>query len=1229
MTWWLSWGCDPPVGGSRLGLLHDRTSQPVAAPGYALAALGPMVRDGRESYAEKRSRVHASRPAKLPLVRPDTSELKSKGQGFVLGGFPRAVAWVALTILLLATAFASGPRLENPDEFMAAAPAGQVETGVPSFLVFGTEAIGFQHTPTGLHLLPDGRVLVTAPGELAFTDGIRWEVFRAGEGEPMMPREALVDNDGSIYFSVPGALGRVEFGTNGLWHTRPVVSLPEALRGDTLSSAISLGQDWYWLGGGGSFVKWRPGNQPTVIPNQTTLQRIFVVNGELYGSEQTSGGLYRLSRNGERVIALDRLSSSVITAAVSFDEHRVLVATGGTGLRLFDGVTFSPFGGPAITAGGLRIADLCAVGHGCFAAAVDTRGIVFFDHDGRVLQILDARLDHRLARVQKLRYSPEGVLWAMLAEGVARIQFPSRISRFEPIIPGGLSYVAPFRHEGRLWFLAEGRTLRGEYDQADRLDRFAVDNPPGAFVFTMASVGDDLFACTDAGIFVRRDQAWAAVAKDIVNARVGITRTPTGQLVYAARGEIGTLERTSAGAFIVHRQPVASLGDSYGAKVDGRGIAWLELGAAGIGRLDPSGAQPVITVHGASAGLPQGWPGVFVFQGFARVFVAHHLYRFDPATDRFVADDAFERRFPQFVAATTRPEVAPDGRVWYTQHGFTWILDPEHPEAAPVKVNIPFAPVQYTFETDGTVWLRGDRLFARYDPRAPASVAGNAHAVITSVQFPNSNRQLFKFGDIGVIPYADNTIVFRFAAPGNPFASSTTFQVELEGVTDRWVPVGTTGQAIFNRLKEGNYVFRVRTVDTAGAASEPARLAFHIAPPWFRTRLAWISYVVAGLGLLAFSVSYPALRQRRQKAYLESLVAKRTEELNKTNQQLEHQIEATIDKSNALAASEENYRVLNAELERRVTERTAELSRSNQDLRDAQQKLAATYKELVDASRMAGMAEVATSVLHNVGNVLNSLNVSANLIATMARNSKLDSLRKLSALLEEHGADLGTFLVEDPKGRRVPELLKKLGDMAATEREQLMAEIVSLQKSIDHIKEIVTMQQSHAKMLGITETIAPELLFEDAIRMNAAALARHRVTVVREFHPTTPVCVEKGKVLQILVNLIRNAQFACDEVQAQRPREKTITLRTEATENHVRFIVRDNGIGIQPENLTKIFALGFTTRSHGHGFGLHSSALAAREMKGSLKAESAGRGEGATFTLEIPIVVNAHFVTAG
>jgi len=261
------------------------------------------------------------------------------------------------------------------------------------------------------------------------------------------------------------------------------------------------------------------------------------------------------------------------------------------------------------------------------------------------------------------------------------------------------------------------------------------------------------------------------------------------------------------------------------------------------------------------------------------------------------------------------------------------------------------------------------------------------------------------------------------------------------------------------------------------------------------------------------------------------------------------------------------------------------------------------------------MAEVATGVLHNVGNVLNSLNVSSTVIAAGLRQSKPDALVKVCSLLDEHAEDLGAFLAQDPKGRLVPQFLRSFARHAEEERARLLAEIDSLQRNIDHIKEIVTMQQSYATMTGMVEAIDPVTLMEDALRMNSSALARHQISVVREFEPVAPVLAERGKVLQILVNLIRNAKHALGEGRAA---GKVLTLRLEpGPRDTVRFIVRDNGVGIPAENLPRIFAHGFTTRADGHGFGLHSSARAAKQLQGSLAVHSDGPGRGATFTLEL------------
>ena len=279
-------------------------------------------------------------------------------------------------------------------------------------------------------------------------------------------------------------------------------------------------------------------------------------------------------------------------------------------------------------------------------------------------------------------------------------------------------------------------------------------------------------------------------------------------------------------------------------------------------------------------------------------------------------------------------------------------------------------------------------------------------------------------------------------------------------------------------------------------------------------------------------------------------------------------------------------------------------------------ELEKSQKDLVSASRAAGMAEVATGVLHNVGNVLNSLNVSASTLATGLRDGKTGSLAKLAALLREHTDDLGEFVTTDPKGRRVPEFIETLAQHFIAERERLLGELASMQRNIDHIKEIVSMQQAYATMVGVTEPLDAAEMLEDAVRMNAGALVRHDVGVVRDLDFVPPVVAERAKVLQILVNLIRNAKYACDEGGAA---EKIITLRIKATANHrVQISVVDNGVGISAENLTRIFAHGFTTRKEGHGFGLHSSANAAKEMNGSVSVYSAGPGQGATFTLELP-----------
>jgi PAS domain S-box-containing protein len=294
--------------------------------------------------------------------------------------------------------------------------------------------------------------------------------------------------------------------------------------------------------------------------------------------------------------------------------------------------------------------------------------------------------------------------------------------------------------------------------------------------------------------------------------------------------------------------------------------------------------------------------------------------------------------------------------------------------------------------------------------------------------------------------------------------------------------------------------------------------------------------------------------------------------------------------------------------------------------KEAEAALEKTRQTLAEASRLAGRAEVATGVIHNVGNVLNSLNVSASLIAAALRQSKTASLLRVADLVRQQPGPLADFLARDPKGRLVPNFLISLGRQLAEERALLFRELRSLRSNLDHIRELVLGQQQQAADGETSEPHAAKTLLEDALRMAAASLTRDGVMIVRHYAPAPPVLTQRGKVLQILLNLIRNAHEAVNESEggARSPkapsyRPKRITLAIAASEpNRVRLTVTDNGIGIPAENLARLFGHGFTTRSGGHGFGLHASIQAARDLGGSLTAASAGPGQGASFTLTLP-----------
>jgi signal transduction histidine kinase len=306
----------------------------------------------------------------------------------------------------------------------------------------------------------------------------------------------------------------------------------------------------------------------------------------------------------------------------------------------------------------------------------------------------------------------------------------------------------------------------------------------------------------------------------------------------------------------------------------------------------------------------------------------------------------------------------------------------------------------------------------------------------------------------------------------------------------------------------------------------------------------------------------------------------------------------------------------NEELEERVRLRTLEVVTKNEQLEReiaercrAEEELRATHRKVVTLSRQAGMADIASSVLHNVGNVLNSVNISCEFLRGSFAQPASRGLSKINGLLSEQ-PDLPSFF-GTLKGKQTVAYLQKLGGAVETENTACLKELATLGKHVEHIKAIVVRQQSHAKCRGLFEQLTLRELVEDGISFSKLHAPREAVTVVRDYCEDILVTTDRHKVSQILLNLLNNAR----EAAAGAAR---ITVRTRATQDTFSVSVEDTGCGISADNLSRIFRHGFTTKEAGHGFGLHASACAATELHGSLKVESPGPGLGATFTLSLP-----------
>ncbi|HEX6827038.1 MAG TPA: ATP-binding protein, partial [Nitrospiraceae bacterium] len=289
----------------------------------------------------------------------------------------------------------------------------------------------------------------------------------------------------------------------------------------------------------------------------------------------------------------------------------------------------------------------------------------------------------------------------------------------------------------------------------------------------------------------------------------------------------------------------------------------------------------------------------------------------------------------------------------------------------------------------------------------------------------------------------------------------------------------------------------------------------------------------------------------------------------------------------------------------KILEKNQELETTNTSLhvemserKKVQAEKEELHQKLVQASRQAGMADVASSVLHNVGNVLTSINVSTDILLKTLKKPMVGDVCRIASMFHEHQNNLEAFLTQDSKGKQIPSYLGMVAESLSGSHQTIQSEIDSLVKKIDHIKQVITSQQDIAHAGDVRESAAVEDLMEQALMMGMPEPEKYGIQVVREYAHVPPIMTDRHHVLQILVNVITNAKNAMVEHPAN---SHCLTVRIGLPADRkgsVRFEVTDTGGGIKAENLPRLFAQGFTTRKAGHGLGLHSAAISAKNLGG-------------------------------
>lgn len=1103
---------------------------------------------------------------------------------------------LALTALLLALQPPSARALDPSADFTST--SSNRLSGIPFYQIYEEKDINDTSHGNFITSAPDGTLFFGNETGIYTFDGANWKLWLRTEATRDKIR-ALCWNEFGVFGGGFGSIGRIEFDPETGIQYVPINHEPLSSDASEVYFNIErIKNNLYFIG-------------------QRSVVRYDLESEEIHTSQLDSWTKGYLTVGNQLLVACED-EGVIVFEGGTFSKHPAFNDFKGNDVILeFDkneaGEVFfftqsnKVFHVPAsrdienyqrfaYDAGG-QIKDIAFVADKQLAISISGKGIVVIDTNGNQVASLPKTIDYRWGAASKLHVDKYGTLWSLFKSSVGKILVNDPLTQIDERLRPVLEWPSGHEYAGTVYIRGLGKIYTPKLDSNGSLESF-VDAAPeiDQSIALALATHDGLFIHAEKQSYLLNEKGLKPLGESARFDRLKSFHSDPYLMLALSSNSAKLLSREGDSIKLISSIPHNAGQVNKIAREDGD-VFWLEIGIGRIGKIWLENDKLRFKLFNAEDGLPNDWICIWEHEGTVLFTSRSGIYQFDESSQHFALTDRFEAYLPAGKGSIHRVATDPKGNLWASYDRFNYILWKQK-DGSYIQDHKSLNQLgelyanEFRFLANGdTLILTGTELFhvsgeklkSAHKPEIPPSLL---------LEISNNEGSRIYFQNTGgeqpmpefKLETGERSFNFRIGNSYSPTIAQPEFQYYLTGLSRAWSKWSSSNEIPFNKLEAGQYTLKVRSRIQGEVSEGELDIPFTVPPTFWETPIADAIYIFFALAALLSGYRFFTRKLKGDNEKLEQMVAERTKEIE----------------------------IKNSELEKNAADLTSALD----ELKSAQEML-------ISSSRKAGMAEVAINVLHNVGNVLNSINVSTLSLAERLGKQRVSKLSRVSELINSHQENLETFLTQDPKGKAVPAYLTQLSQVLQDDFNFYLVEVECMSENIEHVKNIIATQQQHAKTVDVFQNVKIPELIESAVEMIIGDFDLSNIEMSRDFDKDLEIFSDKHRILQMLANFIKNAHESIQE--ANQP-IGYISLSAKKTENgeSIRILISDNGVGIAEESSLKIFTHGFTTKRDGHGFGMHSSANSAKVLGGDLQIKSDGLGLGATVTLTLPVQPQSH-----